>query len=78
MFRPLVQQTRGTHLVQNLSGDDKRDLINQISAEHRAIKARIRELDRHISLTSAERVEYAQLKKLKLRAKDRIRVLEQN
>ena len=64
--------------MQNLAGDRKQDLITQLSNEHRAIKARIRELDKHIALTSAEQVEYAQLKKLKLRAKDRIRMLEQN
>ncbi len=60
----------------NRSGDQKQVLINELTAEHRAIKARIRELDKHIALTSAEQVEYAQLKKLKLRAKDRIRLLE--
>ena len=64
--------------MQNLTGDQKRELITHLSQEHRAIKARIRELNKHLSLTSAERVEYAQLKKLKLRAKDRIRMLEQN
>lgn len=60
----------------NLSGDQKLVLINELTAEHRAIKARIRELNKHLALTSAEQVEYAQLKKLKLRAKDRIRLLE--
>lgn len=64
--------------MQNLTGDQKRDLITHLAQEHRAIKARIRELNKHLSLTSAEQVEYAQLKKLKLRAKDRIRLLEQN
>jgi hypothetical protein len=64
-------------LQNNVSGDQKANLINQLTAEHRAIKARIRELNKHLSLTSAEQVEYAQLKKLKLRAKDRIRMLEQ-
>lgn len=51
--------------------------MHQLVAEHRAIKARLRELDRHLSLTSAEQVEYSQLKKMKLRAKDRLRLLEQ-
>ncbi len=60
----------------NQTVDRKQALINELTAEHRAIKARIRELDKHIALTSAEQVEYAQLKKLKLRAKDRIRLLE--
>ncbi len=63
--------------MQNTAGANKESLMQQLTAEHRALKARIRELDKHVSLTSAERVEYSQLKKLKLRAKDRIRLLEQ-
>lgn len=54
----------------------KEELLTRLTAEHRALKARLRELGRHISLTSAEKVEYAQLKKMKLRTKDRIRMLE--
>ena len=54
----------------------KEDLLGRLTAEHRAIKERIRALDRHISLTSSEQVEYAQLKKMKLATKDRIRALE--
>jgi hypothetical protein len=58
------------------TGVSKEDLLTQLSEEHRAIKERLRELGRHISLTSAEQVEYAQLKKMKLATKDRIRSLE--
>ena len=58
-----------------MDGAEKEALIEQLTAEHRALKARLRELEKHISLTSAEQVEYAQLKKLKLRTKDRIRML---
>lgn len=54
----------------------KEELLTRLTAEHRALKERLRELGRHISLTSAEKVEYAQLKKMKLRTKDRIRMLE--
>ena len=57
-------------------GASKDDLLTRLTAEHRAIKERLRQLDRHISLTSAEQVEYAQLKKMKLATKDRIRALE--
>ena len=57
-------------------GVSKEDLLNQLSDEHRAIKERLRELGRHLSLTSAEQVEVAQLKKMKLATKDRIRALE--
>lgn len=49
-----------------------------LMAEHQALKARLKQLAKHISLTSAEQVEYAQLKKMKLRTKDRIRMVEQN
>lgn len=63
--------------MQDIAGADKQLLLRQLTAEHRALKARIRELDRHVSLTSAERVEYSQLKKMKLRAKDRMRLLQQ-
>jgi uncharacterized protein YdcH (DUF465 family) len=61
--------------VQNLEGVEKEALLARLTAEHRALKARLRELEKHIALTSAEQVEYAQLKKLKLRTKDRIRML---
>ena len=57
-------------------GDSKDDLLDQLSAEHAAIKERLRQLGRHLSLTSAEQVEYAQLRKMKLHTKDRIRELE--
>lgn len=57
-------------------GEAKEDLLDRLSAEHAAIKERLRELGRHISLTSAEQVEYAQLRKMKLATKDRIRDLE--
>jgi uncharacterized protein YdcH (DUF465 family) len=56
----------------------KQDQMDELLAEHRVLQTRLRELDRHISLTSAERVEYAQLKKLELQAKDRMRTLAQH
>ena len=46
--------------------------IDQLTDQHRALKLRLRELDRRLSLTSAERVERAQIKKMKLLTKDRI------
>lgn len=52
--------------------------LKQLVAEHQELKARLRSLNRHVALTSAEQVEVAQLKKLKLRTKDRIRLLEQS
>ncbi len=64
--------------MQNLDGAEKEALIERLTAEHRALKARLRELEKHIALTTAEQVEYAQLKKLKLQMKDRLRLLERN
>ncbi len=58
--------------------EDRKDEISRLTDEHRALKARIRELDKHISLTSAERVERAQLKKMKLRTKEQLLLLKQN
>ncbi len=52
--------------------------IARLTDEHREIKARLRELDRHISLTSAERVERAQLKRLKIRTKDKLIRLQES
>ena len=57
-------------------GQSKTHQLAKLNEEHRSLKARLRALGRHLSLTSAERVEYAQLKKMKVRAKDRIFVLE--
>ena len=54
----------------------KQDLLEQLTAEHQALKERLRKLDGHLSLTSEEQVEYNQLKKMKLRTKDRIHELE--
>jgi hypothetical protein len=54
----------------------KKELLEALSQEHRVLEERLRELGRHIALTSAEKVEYAQLKKMKLRTKDRMRALE--
>ena len=53
-------------------------LLSHLNARHRDLKARIRQLERHLSLSSAEQVEYSQLKKLKLSIKDRIRQLAAN
>jgi uncharacterized protein YdcH (DUF465 family) len=44
---------------------------------HTEIERRLSELERHISLTPDEQLERAQLKKEKLRSKDRIAILAQ-
>ena len=48
------------------------DELMRLTAEHRAFEARLRELAGQRFLTPDERVEASVLKKLKLRAKDRI------
>ena len=50
----------------------KTDLLATLNEEHRRLDARLRKLDRQVSLTAAERVEYCLLKKRKLLTKDRI------
>jgi uncharacterized protein YdcH (DUF465 family) len=47
-------------------------LLEQLRAEHRAIEVRLAELEGHLSLTPAEQIERAQLKKLKLAKKDQM------
>lgn len=48
------------------------ELLATLTAEHQKLDARLRELERQVSMTSAERDEYTLLKKQKLRTKDRI------
>lgn len=55
----------------------KQDQLSKLNDEHRVLKERLRDLDRHISLTSAERVERAQLKRQKLKTKEQILRLQQ-
>ncbi len=64
--------------MQNSTAEAKRAMLDRLTAEHAALKDRLRELDRHISLTSQEKLEYARLKKLKLRTKDKIQLLAQS
>lgn len=59
-----------------IEGLSKQEQLAQLNNHHRALKARLRELDKHLSLTSAEQVERAQLKKMKLRTKERILLLQ--
>ena len=56
----------------------KQEMIDQLTAQHAALKARVHELEQHLALSQMEQLEVARLKKLKLRAKDqlyRLRVL---
>jgi uncharacterized protein YdcH (DUF465 family) len=49
----------------------------RLKERHKEIERRLTELERHLSLTSDEQLERAQLKKEKLRSKDRILILAQ-
>jgi uncharacterized protein YdcH (DUF465 family) len=46
--------------------------MERLKARHDEIEKRLSELERHLSLTPDEQVERSQLKKEKLRAKDRL------
>jgi uncharacterized protein YdcH (DUF465 family) len=50
--------------------------IETLRAEHRRLDARLRELEQHLSLSSDEQRERAELKKAKLQLKDELHVLE--
>ena len=51
-------------------------LVDALRAEHRALEARLAELNTRRWLTAAEQLERAALKKLKLAKKDLIEVIE--
>ena len=48
------------------------DLLSTLTREHRQLDERLRQLDKQISMTAAERIEYCLLKKRKLLMKDRM------
>ena len=48
------------------------DVAKALRARHDEIEKRLSELERHLSLTPSEQIERSQLKKEKLRAKDRL------
>jgi hypothetical protein len=60
-----------------LTGAEVEGEIVRLKERHLEIERRLIELDRHISLTPDEQLERAQLKKEKLRSKDRIALLTQ-
>jgi uncharacterized protein YdcH (DUF465 family) len=49
--------------------------MERLRARHDEIEKRLSELERHLSLTPEEQIERSQLKKEKLRAKDRLVLL---
>lgn len=59
-------------------GETKQELMARLEAEHRALKARVQELESHLSLSPSEQLELARLKKLKLQTKDQLYALRRN
>lgn len=47
-------------------------LLDRLRTEHRALEARLAELESHLSLSPDEQIERARLKKMKLAKKDQI------
>jgi uncharacterized protein YdcH (DUF465 family) len=60
--------------VQTGAGDEAGE-ISRLKARRDEIEKRLSELERHLSLTPDEQVERSQLKKEKLRTKDRLTLL---
>jgi len=54
---------------------DPAELLVQLREHHAQLEARLAELENHVSLSPAEQVERARIKKLKLRAKDQMAAL---
>lgn len=54
---------------------DISDALQRLQREHQQADLRLKELDRHLSLSPDEQVEAARLKKQKLHLKDEIRQL---
>jgi uncharacterized protein YdcH (DUF465 family) len=60
----------------HVAGPSSSDLLTSLLDEHRRLDQRLKAMDGQLSLTSAERLEYARLKKQKLLTKDRIARLQ--
>ena len=54
------------------SDPTRQSMIAELVAEHRRLDELVRELERRVSLSPAEQVEYSRLKKRKLLTKDRL------
>lgn len=58
-----------------IAADAREEMVAALIEEHRRLDERLRSLETQRFLTSTEQVEVVQLKKQKLRAKDRIALL---
>jgi len=61
--------------VKAIAADTREEMVAALIEEHRRLDERLRILETQRFLTSSEQVEVVQLKKQKLRAKDRIALL---
>jgi len=72
-YRPIDgPQTTPEVRVTRTAVVSREDQLAELTAQHRELEARLKDLDKHLALTPTEQVEYARLKKEKLRTKDRI------
>lgn len=55
--------------------EDTQARLDQLRREHARLELRLKELDRHLSLSPEEQIERTNLKKAKLQLKDDIRSL---
>lgn len=58
-----------------MQAEDLTSRLNQLRAAHQEADAKLRQLDRHVSLSPEEQLEIVRLKKQKLHLKDEIRSL---
>lgn len=74
---PILEGPKGKTEMQTISYDPgDAVLVDALRAEHRALEARVRELDSHPWLSAEEQLEMAALKKLKLAKKDQLAEIE--
>jgi uncharacterized protein YdcH (DUF465 family) len=66
---------RPEDFVKALAADSRDEMVAALLEEHRRLDERLRALETQRFLTSTEQVEVSQLKKQKLRAKDRLQRL---
>jgi uncharacterized protein YdcH (DUF465 family) len=56
----------------------KQEQLDRLAAAHRALNARVQELESHLWLNPEEQAEMTRLKKLKLRTKEQMFLLRQS
>jgi uncharacterized protein YdcH (DUF465 family) len=70
-WKRYVRKSSGAFMTQEVAGE-----LERLRTEHAQLESRLRELERHLSLSPAEQVERINLKKAKLQLKDQIKKLE--